>query len=111
MSRITVVDPASARAEAKPLLDAIQSSLGMVPNSVRVLANAPAALEGFLGLYVIAGKGALDPMTRERIALAVAEANACQYCVSAHSAIGRQAGLDDAEINAARRRTPRAPPP
>lgn len=105
MSRITVVDPAAARADAKPLLDAVQSSLGMVPNFVRVLANAPAALEGFLGLYVIAGKGALDARTRERIALAVAEANACQYCVSAHAAIGRQAGLDDAEIAAARHGT------
>lgn len=105
MSRLTVVDPASARADAKPLLDAVQSSLGMVPNFVRVLANAPAALEGFLGLYVIAGKGALDAQTRERIALAVAEANACQYCVSAHAAVGRQAGLDDAEIAAARHGT------
>lgn len=105
MSRLTVVDPASARAGAKPLLDAVQSSLGMVPNFVRVLANAPAALEGFLGLYVIAGKGALDAQTRERIALAVAEANACQYCVSAHAAVGRQAGLDDAEIAAARHGT------
>lgn len=105
MSRVTVVDPSTATGEAKPLLDAVQGSLGMVPNFIRVLANAPVALEGFLGLYTIAGKGALDQLTRSRIALAVAEANACQYCVSAHTAIGGGAGLDEAEIQAARHGT------
>jgi len=50
----------------------------------------------------IAGSGALDPQTRERIALAVAEQNACQYCVSAHTAIGRKAGLANDEMLANR---------
>lgn len=103
MSRITLVDPATATGDAKALLDAVQAKLGVTPNFIRVLANAPAALEGFLGLYTIAGKGALDAKTRERIALTVAEANSCQYCVSAHTAIGRGTGLDDGEIEAARR--------
>lgn len=105
MSRVTIVDPASARAEAKPLLDAVRAEFGAVPNFARVLANAPAALEGFLGLYAIAGKGALDARTRERVALALAERNGCRYCVSAHTAIAAGTGLDDAEIQAARRGT------
>jgi uncharacterized peroxidase-related enzyme len=75
----------------------------MTPNFIRVLANAPAALQAFLGLYAIAGQGALDIAARERIALAVAEQNACQYCIAAHTAIGRSVGLDDAEMEAARR--------
>lgn len=98
MARVTVIDPQTATGEAKQLLDAVQSSLGMVPNFVRVLANSPAALEAFLGLHKIAGAGILDPMTRERIALTVAERNACQYCVSAHTAIGRKLGLDNQEM-------------
>lgn len=102
MSRVSVIDPKTATGEAKELLDAVQSALGMVPNFIRVLANSPAALAAFLGLHGIAGRGALDPLTRERIALAVAEQNACQYCVSAHTAIGRKAGLDNAEILANR---------
>ncbi len=53
----------------------------MVPNFIRVLASSPAALSAFLGLHGIAGAGVLDPKTRERIALTVAEQNACQYCV------------------------------
>lgn len=102
MARVTVIDTKTATGEAKQLLDAVQSSLGVVPNFIRVLANSPAALNAFLGMHGIAGAGALDPKTRERIALAVAEQNACQYCVSAHTAIGRKAGLDNDEMLANR---------
>lgn len=102
MARVAVIDPKSATGEAKALLEAVQSGLGMVPNFIRVLANSPAALQAFLGLHGIAGTGALDARTRERIALAVAEQNSCQYCVSAHTAIGRRAGLDNDEMLANR---------
>lgn len=102
MARIAVIDPNAATGEAKKLLDAVQGSLGAVPNFIRALANSPAALNAFLGLHGIAGAGLLDPKTRERIALAVAEQNACQYCVSAHTAIGRKAGLDNQEMLANR---------
>lgn len=103
MARVTVIDPQTATGEAKQLLDAVQTGLGMVPNFVRVLANSPAALSAFLGIHGIAGAGVLEPKTRERIALAAAEQNACQYCVSAHTAIGRKVGLDNHEILAARK--------
>lgn len=102
MARVSVIDPKSATGEAKALLDAVQNGLGMVPNFIRVLANSPAALQAFLGLHAIAGAGALDPLTRERIALSVAEQNACQYCVSAHTAIGRKTGLGNDEMLANR---------
>jgi len=103
MARVAVIDPKTATGEAKQLLDAVQSGLGMVPNFIRVLANSPAALNAFLGIHGIAGAGSLDPKTRERIALAVAEQNACQYCVSAHTAIGRKIGLDNQEMLANRK--------
>lgn len=102
MARVAVINPQSATGEVKTLLDAVQSGLGMVPNFIRVLANSPAALGAFLGLHGIASSGALDPLTRERIALAVAEQNGCQYCVSAHTAIGRKSGLDGDEMLANR---------
>ncbi len=102
MSRVPVIDPATATGQAKALLQAVQAQLGATPNFIRVLANSAPALKGFLGLYGGVGEGALDTKTRERIALAVAEENACQYCVSAHTAIGRKVGLDAAEIAAAR---------
>ena len=102
MSRITVVTRDSANADQKALLDAIQGALGMVPNFLGVLAHSPDALKAFLGLHGIAGSGRLDPQTRERIALAIAQGNSCEYCLSAHTAMGRKAGLSGAEIEANR---------
>ncbi len=98
MSRLPIVDPKTATGEARALLDAVQAKLGVTPNFIRVLANAPKALEGFLGLYGAAGAFSLDKATQERIALAVAEGNGCEYCVSAHTAIGRHAGLSASEM-------------
>ncbi len=98
MARVQVVNPQTATGEAKSLLDAVQAQLGITPNFIRVLANSPMALEGFLGLYGAVGKVSLDKATQERIALAIAEGNGCQYCVSAHTAIGRGAGLSNDEM-------------
>lgn len=102
MSRLNVLTHETANAEQKALLDAIQSQLGMVPNFLKVFANSPAALRAFLGLHGVASEGSLDARTRERIAVALAQKNACEYCLSAHSAIGRKAGLTGDEINANR---------
>lgn len=102
MSRITTVTTDIATAEQQGLFDAIQGQLGFVPNFLRVFANSPSALKGFLGLFGVASSGSLDPKTRERIALAVAQQNSCGYCLSAHTALGRNAGLTGAEIDANR---------
>ncbi len=98
MSRITTITNETANEEQQALLNAIQSQLGMVPNFLKVFANSPTALRAFLGLHAIADEGSLDPQTRERIALAIAQQNACEYCLSAHTAIGRKAGLSGDEI-------------
>ena len=102
MSRIHTISNENANPEQLELLNAIQSQLGMVPNFLKVLANSPTALKSFLGLHEIAGNGSLDEETRERIALALAQQNACEYCVSAHTAMGRKAGLSTAEMEANR---------
>ena len=98
MSRLIAIDPRTATGAAKPLLDAVQASLGVTPNLFRVLAHSPKALEGFLGLYGASAGFAVDKATQERIALTVAESNACEYCVAAHTAIGRGAGLSNDEM-------------
>lgn len=103
MARVQVVDPQTATGDSKALLDAVQAKLGVTPNFIRVLANSPKALEGFLGLYGALGSAAVDKATQERIALAVAEGNGCAYCVSAHTAIGRRAGLSNEEMALNRR--------
>lgn len=94
---------ADAPLAAQPLLEAVKKQLGIVPNLFRVVSNSPAALEGYLGLSGALGKGTLPAATRERIALAVAEINGCNYCLSAHSYLGKNfAKLDEAEILANR---------
>lgn len=103
MSRLNHVDLDHAAGEAKTLLTQVERQLGMVPNFMQVFANSPSTLAGFMGLNGNLHRGSLDAKIRERIALATAEQNACQYCVSAHTALGKQAGLDEAEIDAARR--------
>ncbi|MDM5179221.1 peroxidase-related enzyme [Massilia sp. DJPM01] len=102
MSRIPTIEQSNANDEQKALLDAIHGQLGMVPNFLKVFANSPVALRAFLGLHGVANAGSLDALTRERIALVLAQQNGCEYCVSAHTAIGRKTGLTGDEINAAR---------
>lgn len=101
MPRIPPVDPSTA-GEAKPLLDGIHEALGMTPNLYRVVARSPAALAGVVGLTSALGKGRLRARLRERIALAVAQANGCEYCLSAHTALGKGLRLTDAELALAR---------
>jgi uncharacterized peroxidase-related enzyme len=98
MSRITVPTREAAPSASQPLLDAVEKQLGVVPNVFRLVALSPAALQGFLGLNGALSK-ALDVKTRERIALAVAQINGCDYCLSAHTYLGLNlAKIDGAEI-------------
>jgi uncharacterized peroxidase-related enzyme len=104
MTRIaTPATLSDAPLAAQPLLEAVKKQIGTVPNLFRVVSNSPAALEGYLGLSAALGKGALPAATRERLALAMAEFNGCDYCLSAHSYSGKNvAKLDEAEILANR---------
>ncbi|MDV4143706.1 MULTISPECIES: carboxymuconolactone decarboxylase family protein [Shimia] len=104
MSRITYPATITAAPEAsQPLLQAVETQLGSVPNLFRLASVSPAALEGYLGLSGALGKGRLPAATRERVALAVAQENGCNYCLSAHTYLGKNlAKLDDAEIAANR---------
>ncbi len=98
MSRLTIPAREDVPAKSQPLLDAVEKQLGVVPNLFRLVGSSPAALEGYLGLNGALGR-TLDAKTRERIAIAVAQANGCDYCLSAHSYLGLNlAHIDDAEI-------------
>jgi uncharacterized peroxidase-related enzyme len=104
MSRIpTPATIDDAPAASRPMLEAVRKQLGVAPNLFRLVSTSPAALEGYLGLSGALAKGALPAATRERVALAVAEINGCDYCLSAHSYLAKNhAKLDDAEIAANR---------
>ena len=87
MSRIAIPTRDTAPAASQPILDAVNAQLGVIPNLFRLVALSPAALSGLTGLNA-ALSAALDVKTRERIAIAVAQVNGCDYCLSAHTYLG-----------------------
>src|SRR5712692_3712643 len=84
------------------MLEAVSATLGLVPNMMRAMANAPAVLDGYLSLGSALDKGRLSARTREQLALAVGQANQCDYCVAAHAAIGTTVGLTADQIRDSR---------
>jgi uncharacterized peroxidase-related enzyme len=80
----------------------VKSKLGLVPNMTRAMANAPAVLDGYLQLSGALNKGTLPAKVREQIALAISQANGCDYCLAAHSAIGKMVGLTAEQIRDSR---------
>ncbi|MDX8350831.1 carboxymuconolactone decarboxylase family protein [Cognatiyoonia sp. IB215182] len=104
MSRITTPATISDAPEAsQPLLKGVEKMLGSAPNMFRLIGNSSATLEGYLGLNGALQKGKISAATRERIALAVANTNGCDYCNSAHTFLAKTfAKLDEAELAANR---------
>jgi len=98
-NRIQPIDPDHATGAIGRLFAEIRAKFALVPNLFRVLATAPAALEGLMSLGSALGRGALNEKIRERLALAIAESNLCPYCLSAHTAIAKKIGLNQTEID------------
>jgi uncharacterized peroxidase-related enzyme len=106
MPRIKPVDRNTADPATVELLNSVKKSMGAVPNLVATMANSPAVARAYLG-FAQALAGCLPLRLREQIALVVGEANACGYCVAAHTARGRRAGLTEQETKEARRASSR----
>lgn len=103
MSRISIPSVETSIEASKPLLAAVKQQLGVVPNLMKLVGHSPAALEGYLSLNGALAKGKLSVQLRERIALAIAEFNGCDYCLSAHSYLAANvAKISGSEIDAAR---------
>ena len=98
-NRIQLVDPDHATGAIRKLFAKIRTKFALVPNLFRVLANAPAALEGLMDLSAALARGALEEKIREQLALAIAESNLCAYCLNEHKAMAAKIGLTQAEID------------
>lgn len=109
MARLPIVDPAGATGSNKQVFDALQKRLGVVPNMARVMANAPSVLHGYASFAGALAGGGLPAGLREEIALLSAETNECEYCLTAHTAIGKMVGLSEAQQSEARRGSDRDP--
>ena len=102
MPRITPVIPRNTDGKVAATLSQVKVNFGRIPNFFATLANAPAALDGYLSLSKALSRGRLTPRQREILALAVAQENECQYCLSAHTELGEAVGLDAREALNAR---------
>lgn len=85
--------------EAQEKLDGVKAKLGSVPNIFQTFAHSPAVLDFYLQGSGALGNTSISAALRESIALTVAGLNGCDYCASAHTVIGKGAGLDDDEAN------------
>lgn len=103
MTRIAPINPAVADATVKATLDAVKAKLGVVPNLVATFAQSPAVLNAYLAFSDALSKGALSARQREIVALATAQVNECHYCLSAHTLLGKNAGLSPDGVLAARK--------
>jgi uncharacterized peroxidase-related enzyme len=102
MSRLQQIAPETASDRVRTLLAAVKSKLGLVPNMTRAMANSPAVLEGYLQFSGALHKSSLPARLREQISLAVSQANGCDYCLAAHSAIGKAVGLTAEQVRDSR---------
>jgi uncharacterized peroxidase-related enzyme len=105
MTRIAPLDPAAITGPAADQLAATKKLLGSTPNMFTTAAHSPAALTAMNGFFVALGKGALGGKIGERIAIAVAQVNGCEYCLSAHTALGQMHKVSADELAAARHGT------
>ncbi len=99
MARIEPLSVETASPEGAEILSAIKDKIGMIPNLYATMAHSPAALSAALAFGDALGTSTLSPQVKEQLALAIAGANSCDYCASAHTAIGKMTGVDADELS------------
>jgi uncharacterized peroxidase-related enzyme len=101
MSRVPLIDPANTTANRQALLEQVNKAFGATPNMFKAVAHSPAALKSMWGAFGALGTGVLGAKLGEQIAVAVADRNRCEYCLAAHTVLGKGAGASAAEMTAA----------
>jgi uncharacterized peroxidase-related enzyme len=98
MSRIPAVDRLNTTPERETLLTSVHQAFGATPAMFATVAQSPAALRMMWGAFGALGGGVIPARLGEQIAVAVADRNGCEYCLAAHTALGRKAGASAAEM-------------
>ncbi len=101
VARVPLVDRTAATGPVRTVLDQIHGAFGATPNMFRAVANSPAGLQSMWAAFGALGGGVIGAALGEQIAVAVANRNACDYCLAAHTALGRKAGVSGDDLAAA----------
>lgn len=107
MTRVALRTHDDAPEAAKAALATAEKNNGFLPNLLRVLANAPVALETYLTVGGINARASLPLAEREVVQITAAATHGCGFCVAGHTAIAfKKAGLDEAKVEALRNLRP-----
>lgn len=101
-NRIKLLNQSECSEESQQLLNQVQQKFGSIPNIFKMMAHSPAVLKSYLAFSSALSEGKLCAQIQERIALLIAQENDCEYCLAAHSTLGKNAGLSEEEIMHAR---------
>jgi uncharacterized peroxidase-related enzyme len=101
MSRVQLINSVETTPNRQVLLDQIHKAFGATPNMFKAVANSPAALQSMWGSFGALGSGVLGAKLGEQIAVAIADRNRCEYCLAAHTVLGKGAGASAEEMSAA----------
>lgn len=103
MSRLHTIAPAAATGPAADLFGAIKNAIGVVPNAYATVgSNSVVALKAALGLDAALRETSLSAREIEVIKLAVSATVGCDYCVAAHTLMGKKAGLNRESLRSIR---------
>jgi len=98
MTIFKTIDEKKASGKVKKVFDHIKKDrkIKNIPNFWKTIANDPETLERtWNSLREVMKKGALDPLTKEMIYIAVSMTNSCEYCIRSHTAAARKKGMSD----------------
>lgn len=98
MSRVQLVNPTNTTSDRHALLEQVHKAFGATPNMFKAVANSPAALKSMWGSFGALGSGVLGAKLGEQIAVAIADHNRCEYCLAAHTVLGKGAGASAQEM-------------
>jgi uncharacterized peroxidase-related enzyme len=104
--RFDVQSRETAPETSRPFLENARRSYGFVPSLLGILANSPVALRAYATLGEILEEGTLTPVERQAVFLTLSVANRCRYCVGAHTALARRAGVPEDVVEAIREERP-----
>ena len=101
MSLVTLIEYADASPEVRAVYDDIMKTRGTdwINNFWKALANHPADLKRmWANVKQVMAPGALDPLVKEMVYVAVSATNGCEYCTYSHTAAARKKGMTDAML-------------
>jgi AhpD family alkylhydroperoxidase len=101
MPSVTPVEYADASPEVRAVYDDIMATrkIDWINNFWKVLAHHPPTLRRtWESIKEIMAPGALDPLVKEMLYIAVSVTNNCEYCIASHTAAARKAGMTDAQL-------------